>query len=139
MKSNLIKLLTFTAIFFSGSCAQKPIQHQQNPRLISFQAKAAYNADEIDTLNSNTYQRIISNKFNNRTDTITYLKGKIYISYLRATSGCSDYIGDIQFNKDTIELLIKNKSDTVCSERRVSRLVYSISNKDNKQYYTKKY
>jgi len=133
-------LLFVVLLLFICSCKQntKTEHLPPNKKLISFKSKLAFTSDDLDKLDTNLYKKIISNRFNKETDTIRYSKGKIYISYLKATSGCSEYVGDIKFNKDTLKLLLNNASDTVCSERNVCRVIYEIENKRNKSYLIEK-
>jgi hypothetical protein len=120
------------------SCQRNASKHPPpNKRLLSFQSKFTYSADEVEKLNRNVFKEIISPDFNKKTDTIKYRSGKIYISYLKATSGCSTYKGDVQFNKDTLKLLL-NGSDTVCTEMVVWRMIFQIENKGNRYYRIRK-
>ena len=127
------------SLFIVYSCRQEMKHTSPNGRLLSFQSKLIYTVDDLEKLDNNVYQGIRSDNFNSKTDTVKYFKGEIYISYLRTTSGCSEYTGDIQFNKDTIKLLVINASDIVCSEENAWRVVYEIENKDNKKYVIQKY
>jgi hypothetical protein len=135
-----IEFVFFVSLFSICSCIRgNKVKHtSQNKKLLSSQSKFTYGADDVEKLDSAIYNGIASYSLNKKTDTIKYLKGEIYISCLRITSGCSEYIGDIQFNKDTIKLITINTSDTVCSESNVWRIIYKIANKDNKRYIIKK-
>ena len=128
----ILTLLTF-------SCKQKDASKHPPPnkRLLSFKSKFIYSADEVEELDSNVSKKIFSPNFNKNTDTVKYLKGRIYISYLTPTAGCSTYKGDVQFNKDTLKLLL-NSSDTVCTEVVVWRMIFQIENKGNRHYRIQK-
>lgn len=95
--------------------------------------------DDLGEMETKKYQKIMSDAFNQETDTIKYLGNKIYVSYLRAATGCADYYGDISFKDDTINLLFKNKGDIVCTEQDVYRVNYEIANNDRKKFIFKKY
>lgn len=95
--------------------------------------------DDLGEMERKKYQKIMSDDFNRETDTIKYLGSKIYVSYLRATTGCADHYGDISYKGDTINLLLKNKSNIVCTERDVYRVTYEIANSDRKKFILKKY
>ena len=106
---------------------------------MAFSAKLVYTIDSLEKLDNKIYQAISSSDFNSKTDTIVYLKNKIYISFLRNATGCADYVGNVKINKDTLKLLFINISDVVCSEENTWRLVYEIKNADNKKYIIAKY
>jgi hypothetical protein len=137
MKIDLRATLLFTVILFC-SCKQRQSPLSHNKRLLSFKSEFKYSADEIEKLDTNILRGITADNFNTKTDTIEYLKGEIYISCLRSTAGCSEYAGDVQFDKDTITLLANSISGISCTEMEVRRMIYTIENKDNRNYFIKK-
>jgi hypothetical protein len=141
MKQLLI--LTISFLLFNYSCRQasntKSEKIIKDKRLLAFNSKIIYTVDSLEKLDNKTNHAIASSDFNPKTDTIKYLKNKIWISYLRNASGCADYAGDIKFNKDTINLLFVNTSNIVCAEVDTWRVFYEIENKDNKRYVIVKY
>ena len=95
--------------------------------------------DSLVLLGNKFYRNVNSNNFNPQTDTIKYLPNKIYVSFLRLAAGCASYRGDIEFNQDTVHLLLINKLETVCTEEDCYRVIYEIENNSNKKYTLQKY
>lgn len=123
-------------VYCSGKSEPKPPVHEQ---LIRFHSTWVYDMDDLAKMEARKYRKKFSVDFNPKTDTIRYERDRIYVSYLRAAAGCADYYGTIRFRGDTIELLFVNKSDVVCAETDIYRVVYEIDNKEGKKYTLQKY
>lgn len=138
--ASAIKLLLLMTLLFTAACIRqnKITQVVQNKRLLNSRSKFTYGADSVERLDSNVYNGITAQSLNKKTDTIIYRNNEIYISCLKITNGCSEYVGDIQFDKDTLKLIVINTSDRVCSESNIWRITYRIANSLNKRYIIKK-
>jgi len=90
--------------------------------------------DDIVKLDHRAYQKLQSNEFNKKTDTIRFDKEIIYISYLSIVNGCADYSGDIEIKKDSIFLKLNNINGIECTEQRCDRLIFKIRNPNKEKY-----
>jgi|SRR5688500_4875732 len=108
----------------------KPWRHK---RLISFELKQGLNFDSL-IVTENGYATIAAKEFHHKLDTINYLDGKIYISYLSIENGCAELDGSIIFKGDSIFLNTVLIGDEVCTEETCHRLQFVIENKENKKY-----
>lgn len=105
--------------------------YKRHKRLIRFSSRYAMEPENID---EKKYKAISSEKFNPKTDTIKYLKGRIYISYLGLVNGCGEHKGAIRFSGDSLFVDAVNVSDIACTSEICDRLVFMIENKQNKRY-----
>jgi hypothetical protein len=140
MKLISIRLLIILLLFVS--CKQKNNSSNTieiSKRLGHFTIHRIYDMGSLALLGNKFYQSLNSKNFNPETDTIKYLPNKIYISFLRLATGCASYTGNVEFNQDTIHLLLINKLETVCSEQDCYRVIYEVENKSNKKYIIQKY
>lgn len=140
----IVSIFWFLCIILVYSCKQNFNSNElknfvPNKNLLKFHSKMIYSVDSLQNLNEKQYQAIDADNFNPQTDTVKYLKDKIYISYLRNAAGCAKYAGDIQYNTDTIKLILKNLTGVVCAEENCWRVIYEIENKGNRKYIIKKY
>jgi hypothetical protein len=105
-----------------------------NKRLISFKNIFLFDVDSVLKLPKRTQKAIFSEKINVGIDTVLFKNREIYISCLSMVSGCADYTGNIFIKNDTIKLQLVNLSGVVCSEQNCQRLIYRISNAENKRF-----
>ena len=117
-------------LMFSACNINKPWRHK---RLISFELKQGLNFDSL-IATENGYATIASKNFYHILDTINYLDGKIYISYLSIENDCAELDGSILFKGDSIFLNTILIGDEVCTEETCHRLRFVIENKENKKY-----
>jgi len=119
----------FLILLVSACEDNKPWRHK---RLISFELKYGLNIDSLNVTKG--YATIASNNFHYKLDTVNYLDGKIYISYLSIENGCAELDGSIIFKGDSIFLNTILIGDEVCTEEVCHRLQFMIENKENKKY-----
>ena len=129
--------ILFFGMFAAFSCNMRQ-EHVINDLLLTSSAKEIYSADELEKLSPQKMNNLLSPDFNPKTDTIKYLKDKIYVSCLIAAPGCAEYLSDITLNGDTIQMQLVNKGDVVCSELTVWRIKCEIINNQNKRYVFQK-
>src|SRR5690606_6016969 len=73
--------------------------------LLYFSSSYVMEMDDLYDLSDSEIEIIHDDfKFNQKTDTITYKKDTIYISYLTYVNACAEYDGNIKFNRDTLTL-----------------------------------
>jgi hypothetical protein len=109
-----------------------------NSRLLNFSISIVNTIGDMESRDSVRYKEIFSKYLVATTDTIRYLKQRIYISCIKPAGGCAEYKGDLVFRNDTIVLLLKNISEISCAEIEEWRVIYEIENKDNKKYVIRK-
>lgn len=105
-----------------------------NEKLIDFDIQTVMTMDDIFELSDDESEKLHSDKFNPKTDTIIYKKNEIYITYLALTNGCAKYGGDLEIKNDTILLKLININDTECTEQSGDRVRFRIKNPENKRY-----
>jgi hypothetical protein len=117
-------------LLYAGCGNNKPWRHA---RLISFELKQGLNFDSL-IATENGYATIASKNFHHTLDTISYLDGKIYISYLSIENDCAELDGSIIFKGDSIFLNTILIGDEVCTEETCHRLRFMIENRENRKY-----
>lgn len=135
------ELKSIGLIFLIGlliSC-EKKAKFIRNDNLLEFQSLTIMDMDELVDSGEENYQKLNSEKFNLKTDTIRYKKDVIYISYLSIVNGCGQYVGNIEMKNDSILLKLVDTVGIACTEQRVDRLIYKIKNSENKKYLIKKW
>jgi hypothetical protein len=134
-----LHLFVILLLFSTSACKQNRSTKKSMPnnRLLSFHAKLVFDADDVPKIGTDTLRKLESDDLNPNTDTVKYLNGRIYISFLRVTSGCANYKGDLVFKKDTLVPTVN--SDTVCSEQNIYRFTFLVKDLNNQKYFIKKY
>ena len=105
--------------------------NKRHERLISYEARFF---GEPGLMDEKIYRAISGEKFYSKTDTIKYLKGRIYISYLGLLNGCGEHKGAIRFKGDSLFVDAVNVSDEACASETCDRLIFVIENKQNKRF-----
>lgn len=144
MSNKTVNKIYLLVLILFASCKpkEKEAERKIHDRLISFKDSTIMDMDELVSMMSsdtNFIKKVYAENFNEQTDMIEYRNGEISISYLSIVNGCAEYGGNLEFNKDTIFLKLDNLNDIVCTEQRCDRLIYKISNPENKKYIIKKY
>jgi hypothetical protein len=106
-----------------------------NPTIAKFKIIGGiYSEEEIAKMEFKTQWYLNEKEFNSKTDTIKYLKDKIYISYLTFNNGCAENAGDYKIKGDSLIINLVNLRDYVCTERICDRVIFEIKNPENKKY-----
>jgi hypothetical protein len=77
---------------------------------------------------------ITAHTFSRRVDVVRYRKNRIYFSCLTTAAGCTGYTADIAVRHDTIQVVLNETSDLLCTESAVWRVTGEIANKAHKRY-----
>lgn len=77
---------------------------------------------------------ITAHTFSRRVDVVRYRKNRIYFSCLTAAAGCTGYTADIAVRHDTIQVLLNDNSDLICTESTVWRVTGEVANETHKRY-----
>lgn len=117
-------------LLFCACDDNKPWRHA---RLLSFEMTTGLNFDSL-IKTKNGFEAIASKNFYFKSDTIYFLEGRIYVSYLSIENGCAELDGSIIFSNDSIFLNTILIGDEVCTEQTCNRLRFVIENKENKKY-----
>ncbi len=136
---------SFYTILSCGNDSPKVINEDKkvaviHPNLISF--KSIYIAEEDGEveMSDEEFKRLYDDiNFYTETDTISYTKDTIYISYLTIVNACAEYEGNIEYRNDSLILSAYNTRDEECASGTINRLIYKVHNPENKRYFIKKF
>jgi hypothetical protein len=77
---------------------------------------------------------ITAHTFSRRVDVVRYRKNRIHFSCLTAAAGCTGYTANIAVRHDTIQVVLHETSDLICTETAVWRVTGKIANAARKRY-----
>lgn len=116
--------------------AGKQLGDQRHPATHQRLLKAAAHEVRLDIWQLPRRKRdaITAHVFSRKVDVVRYHKNRIYFSCLTTAAGCTGYAADIAVRHDTIQVVLNETSDLICTETAVWRVTGEITNAAHKRY-----